>query len=130
MSYWDYTAVPFSTLNGLTIHKVDGLDVYNDLIVFHTSDGVFRMFHSQDCCERVMIEDITGSVEDLVGAEVISASEDCGEYMGDEGIYESATWTFYNIQTTKGHVQIRWLGVSNGYYSEHVSFVKVSDGRA
>ena len=115
----------------------------NDQIIFTTSEGVeYKMYHSQDCCESVSIEDINGDLNDLVGepillAETTSSSEHTPEQLaaiekekeeeGDDyySYEESFTWTFYKLATIKGYVDIRWYGESNGYYSESVSIVEV-----
>lgn len=116
----------FSDLVGKTLVSVERKTATDgdDEIVFITNKGdVYKQYHCQDCCESVTIEDICGDLSDLVGNPIITASEDSNQT--DKGICDSETWTFYNISTIKGHVTIRWLGTSNGYYSESVDFVKV-----
>lgn len=115
-----------SELVGQTIAEVDG-GLGSDKIDFTLSDGRrFSMFHYQDCCENVSIEDICGDLKDLVGSPLTMA-----ECVQSDGIYEglkpgeyddSFTWTFYRFATAKGYVTIRWYGTSNGYYSETVDF--------
>lgn len=73
------------------------------------------------CCENVCIEDIAGDVDDLVGAPLLMAEEVTS--VAEE--HESGTWTFYKFATINGFVTVRWLGTSNGYYSESVDFEEV-----
>lgn len=117
----------FDSLLGKTLTSVV-IDKEGDIITFTAADGdVFVMGHSQDCCESVGINDVNGDVEDLVGNPILFAEESTSG-TPPEGVepynYESQTWTFYRIGTVKGTVVLRWLGTSNGYYSEGVSFGK------
>jgi hypothetical protein len=116
--------VGIEVLKGLTLSKVERVKVgYTDEIHFTTVDGkVFKMLHEQDCCESVGIKDICGDLNDLVGSEVILAEQSSNEGgYTDDG---SSTWTFYKLGTKKGFVTISWIGSSNGYYSEDVSFIE------
>ena len=70
------------------------------------------------------MEDVCGDLDNLIGSEILKADKTSNHKDDNEG-YESATWTFYNIATAKGHVTIRWCGSSNGYYSEGVDFSEV-----
>lgn len=95
----------------------------DDELYFTTTDGTtYKMFHYQDCCELVYIEDIIGDLGDLIGAPLLMAEEVTER--GREDNWKSQTWTFYKFATLKGYVTIRWLGESNGYYSESVDFVR------
>lgn len=131
MSYDNYDYVDFSDLNGKIIEDVTGFSKYSDEITFTTNDGVYKLLHFQECCEDVSVEDLDGELSDLIGSTVVSAEEadnfDEPETTEDVCLDYTYTWTFYKIQTTKGHAWIRWLGASNGYYSESVNFVKVKN---
>lgn len=111
----------FSDLLGKTLTAIE-VDENKTSIKFATSDGEFyEMFHSQDCCEQVSIEDITGDLEDLIGSPILVATEVWQTGDSSWGVEE---WTFYKLATVKGWVDIRWYGESNGYYSTAVSFYK------
>lgn len=94
----------------------------NEGIRFERDDGaVFWLVHVQDCCENVYIKDVCGNLFDLVGEPILMAVESRRTAESDE-CSESGTWTFYKFATTKGYVDITFLGESSGYYSEIVSF--------
>jgi len=118
--------VEIEELIGKTLSKIDKTE---DEIIFHCTDGsVYNMYHIQDCCESVYVEDITGDLNDLLNSPILKASEDTNRDTNPEGVeigyQDSFTWTFYNLATFNGHVTIRWYGSSNGYYSESVSIIQ------
>ena len=105
---------------GKTFVKVTG-SVDGDEMLFETATGEQFMFaHQQDCCETVRINDIVGDLQDLVGEPLLISEEVKGATEPDEEHYESYSYTFYKFATRKGYVDVRWLGESNGYYSEGV----------
>ena len=107
-----------------------GIDNTGDKLIFTCDDGtMYRMYHYQDCCESVSIDDIYGSLEDLIGLPILFAEEATSEVPGVGGYDESQTWTFYKFATANGWVDIRWYGTSNGYYSESVDFELIEDAK-
>lgn len=89
--------------------------------IYFENQTFITFLHHQDCCETVTLQDVEGDIrnllfEPLVVAEIASS--------GDADVsneYGSQTWSFYRFATTKGWVLLRFLGESNGYYSEEVS---------
>ena len=107
------------------IVSITGLEKGSDRLVFQMMTGTLTLEHQQDCCESVAIEDFEGDLEDLVGQVLLEAEEvtngDGKKHKGKAPEWDdSYTWTFYKFRTTKGDLWVRWLGVSNGYYSEQV----------
>ena len=120
----------FSELVGKTLLSIEG-GVGDEKITFRCDDGTtYAMYHDQDCCENVSIEDIDSSLDRLLGSPILVAEESTSDTnppgVNREYQDESYTWTFYRLATAKGHVTIRWYGESNGYYSERVEFVSIS----
>jgi len=131
----------FSELQGKTLKRAE--QIGNDRIEFETDDGAtYALYHSQDCCESVVVESISGDLPDLIGTPILLAEEATSnddppdvterkaaeKAKNPESYYDytdSQTWTFYKLRTIKGSVDIRWHGESNGYYSESVDFERI-----
>jgi len=126
--YRYYPEVDVSVLMHRTITNLQQ-NGYDELLFTMDNGDRYIMYHSQDCCEYVRIEDIDGDLNDLVGSPVLQAEVVSGETQDswEEERQDSYTWTFYKFATIKGSVTLRWLGESNGYYSERVDFGKVED---
>jgi hypothetical protein len=112
-----------SALVGKTLWK---LDVSKDELRFYTTDAEeYLMYHEQDCCENVYIEDIVGDHKDLLNSPIVLAEVRSSDEPAIGSYDEEYLWTFYELATVKGSVTIRWYGSSNGYYSVSVSFRKI-----
>ena len=117
--------VDFSSLVGKTLVSITRSEDDEELTWVDTEGNTYKMYHSQDCCESVYLEDVVGSFEDLLGTPILKAKESTSDvdvtpsYDG-----EVCMWTFYRISTIKGSVVLRWYGASNGYYAIGVTFEK------
>ena len=104
---------------GKTFTRVYG-GVGDGEMVFENDTERYVFTHDQSCCECVDINDVVGDISDLEGVPLLMAEEVSG-YVGPEPEYaDSYTYTFYKFATIRGYVDVRWLGESNGYYSESV----------
>jgi len=113
----------FEKLAGQKILAIRGMDQNSEQVEIDTEAGTFVLFHNQDCCEYVCIEDVAGDPSDIIGEVVSMAEVSSGDRPVEDG---TSTWTFYRIHTMSGDVCLRWVGESNGYYSEDVDVVLVT----
>lgn len=117
------------SLIGKTLVSIVGMEEGSEEIIFTTLDGKqYKMYHEQDCCESVTVDDVCGDVMDLIGSPLILAEERTSEENPPDvniEYQESFTWTFYHFSTIKGYLDLRWYGESNGYYSESVDFKEI-----
>lgn len=125
--------VEFISLLNKTITELKLISQDHDkpnVIYFVCSDGTYyRMYHEQDCCETVYIESIVGELADLLNTPILVAEETGIDQIPDKERdydYESQTFTFYKLATIKGWVDFRWIGKSNGCYSERVKLDQLS----
>ena len=106
----------FEQIQGMIITAVVYKET-NESLLIHLNTHVLEMIHHQDCCETVYLADVVGAFEDLIGYPLLEVSESTVN-IGNSDI--SSTASYYNFKTIKASVQLRWVGESNGYYSETV----------
>jgi len=118
MKYMNFFELKGKTLTNVSADEGDG-----DVTLRAGSES-FLLWHQQDCCESVHLEKIIGDVNNLIGSPITLAEDD---HPGDPDwsqlkFSESHTWSQFILETAKGRVEFWFLGESNGYYSEEVSF--------
>lgn len=117
--------IEFSSLKGMIFTNIEGMLKNSNKVTFTRDDGSkLYMYHDQNCCEGVDINDVIGDVDDLLNTPILAAEESISNE-NPHGVeipeyQDSFTWTFYRFRTLKGSLTLRWYGSSNGYYSESV----------
>lgn len=92
-------------LKNKTVSKIDVLDDKEGLSFYVDGYKKVTLQHTQDCCECVELNDVCGDLDDLLHSPLLRAE----------------------VETNKGHcgeVVLRFLGESNGYYSEDVDVIE------
>ena len=114
---------------GTTITDIEGMEEGStEILIFlkgsRTPRTCITLYHEQDCCENVVVDQVDGSVYRHIGATIFAIREKVSYEEEGEDLEicdDSNTWTFYDIETSKGRLSFRWHGSSNGYYSESVN---------
>lgn len=110
---------PVNELIGEILTHID-VDESGDQIRMETASGkVITLYHAQDCCESVRIEDTQGNWHDLIGKVIVEANKREGNFGKP---YDAESWmrTEFTFKVDDATVISRWIGESNGYYSESV----------
>jgi len=118
--------IPQDKLFMLVIESIEGLEEGSDEVTIRFVGGShINQWHDQDCCESVTVNQVDGNVSKHIGAQVYGFEEKvlARDELSPEQLpdyLESLTATFYTLKTSKGYLDWRWYGESNGYYSESV----------
>lgn len=119
----------FKDLIGETLEYVDQDPELNEILLTTKSGRRIMIYHEQNCCERVRIVDTAGNWHDLIGKVIVEVDElveDKSYSLGDEPDDVSATQTILTFRVDDATIISRWIGESNGYYSETVDIKELT----
>jgi hypothetical protein len=118
--------VKFDVLVGEVLDAVD-IDREKDQILLTTRSGrQFLIHHEQKCCETVEISGQDGSFDKLIGKPIVEARDNAVDT--SEEAADSQTTTTLVFRVDDHAVISRWVGDSNGYYSESVDIAELING--
>lgn len=105
--------------NGMTIKDVGGLlqDSSEVFFRFVDEDGEACGFSFSNEEESSMGNEVSIYLEDFSGNPNLSGAT-FYEAIEKNGDIDGLTYTFYTIKTSVGYLDLRFVGKSNGYYSE------------
>lgn len=115
----------WESLYGKTLKEVK--EDNGDTFLLTFTDGTrLELYHKQECCEIVYItgyvfsQRITNTFSSYYNKRLISINEDC---VSEETSYGSQTKSIFTFKWEYDeYFEVHWLGKSNGYYSESVSY--------
>ena len=119
--------VRFDVLVGEVLDAVDIDREENQILLTARSGRKFLVYHEQDCCEKVQIVGQDGGFDKLIGKPIVEA-RDFAVDTSEEAIDSSQTTTALVFRVDDQTVVSRWIGDSNGYYSESVDIAELING--
>jgi hypothetical protein len=125
MGYKD--RIEIGDLVGETLTYVDTDTSCAEIMLTTASGKVIKIFHDQDCCESVHIEDTEGNWHELIGKVIVEATQE-ESHEGEPPSEYSDSWTRTTLRFKVDDATVisRWIGESNGYYSETVDIEMVA----
>lgn len=112
----------FEELKGQTITSIEHNE---NEAVFTTSEGKrYQLYHDQDCCESVLIQSVEGDIQSVLNSPIDLAYEKIA-HEDENGQHESVTYSDFILETENVRLVLKWVGESNGYYSESVTFIEL-----
>ena len=120
--------VEFSDLVGEVLDAVDIDREENQILLTTRSGRKFLVYHEQDCCEKVAISGQDGNFDKLIGKPIVEARDFAVDTGESESDYDSQTTTTLVFRVDDQTVISRWIGDSNGYYSESVDIAELISG--
>lgn len=122
--------VDLDRLKGEIVSHVDVDKTKSEILITMQSGKQYMIFHEPDCCETVEIDrsqDGDGDIVSLIGKRIESVSLDEESQKDPPPSEYSESWTRARVtfRTNSETVVSRWIGESNGYYSESITIAEI-----
>jgi hypothetical protein len=118
-------ASEFFTLKGKVLKSITFED---DKVRITTNDGTYELWHDQECCERVWLDEVNMSKTDSLFNCEVTLAEDDSTIVTQPGDDCRTHKTYFRLETVKGGlVELHWLGQTDSVYELGVQCWRVDD---